>query len=64
MTCLETSVLQNQEGGGEFQGGVNVMVNFQFQKPPWEFDGRIWYLELYFWRLDYLNKMFGQILLE
>ena len=30
--------------GGEFQGGKNDMVTFQFQKPPGEFDGRIRYL--------------------
>ena len=29
------------KGGGEFQGGKNDVVTFQFQKPPGEFDGRI-----------------------
>ena len=30
--------------GGEFLGGKNDMVTFQFQKPPEEFDGRIRYI--------------------
>ena len=37
--------LQNQEGEGEFQGGKNDIVNFQFPKPPGEFDGRIRYVK-------------------
>ena len=40
---FNASYWQNQEGGGEFLGGKNAMVNFQFQKPPGEFDGRIRY---------------------
>ena len=33
--------------GGEFQGGKNDMVTFQFQKPPGEFDGRIRYAKVF-----------------
>ena len=41
---------------GEFQGAKNDMVNFQFQKPPGEHDGRIRYLMSTNISLDEQNK--------
>ena len=43
---FNTTLVQNQDAGGEFQGGKNGMVNFQFQKPPGEFDERIRYQQI------------------
>ena len=41
---FNASFFQNQEGGWEFQGGKNDMVDFQLQMPPGEFDRRIRYI--------------------
>ena len=46
LSLVKAIITQKQEGRGEFQGGKNDKFNFQFQKPPGEFFGRIRYTYL------------------
>ena len=41
LSLVKIIILQKLGGRGEFQGGKNDKFNFQFQKPPGEFFGRI-----------------------
>ena len=41
LSLVKAIITQEQEERGEFQGGKNDKFNFQFQKPPGEFFGRI-----------------------
>ena len=44
LNLVKAIILQKLGGRGEFQGGKNGKFNFQFQKTPGEFFGRIRYL--------------------